>query len=56
MIRSTVAKRSQSFQRVTVVNFSAGAEYYRRVQDMFGVERNAVRAYNAGFRAFATRI
>ena len=56
MIRSAVAKRSQSFRQVTVVNVSAGADYYRRVQDIFGVERSAVRTYNAGFRDFATRI
>lgn len=56
MIRAAVAKRSQSFRQVTVVNVSAGADYYRRVQDIFGVDRNSVRTYNAGFRDFATTI
>jgi hypothetical protein len=53
LIRSMVGKRSQSFQQVTVVNISAGVDYYRRVEDIFGVERSAVRTYNAGFRDFA---
>jgi hypothetical protein len=54
LIRSAVAKRARSFQRVTVVNVSAGVDYYRRVQDIFGVERSAMRTYNAGFRDFAS--
>jgi hypothetical protein len=56
MIRTTVGRRSKPFPRVTVVNFAAGAEYYARVQDIFGVERSAVRTYNAGFRDFAASI
>jgi hypothetical protein len=53
LIRSAAEKRDQSFQCVTVVNHFAGVDYYRRVQDIFGVERGALRTYNAGFRDFA---
>jgi len=53
LIRSMVGKRGRPFKRVTVVNASAGVEYFRRVEDIFGVDRGAVRAYNAGFRDFA---
>lgn len=45
--------RAHSFRRVTAVNLSAGVEYYRRLQDIFGVERDCMRVYNAGFREFA---
>lgn len=52
MIRTMVSKRAKPFRQVTVVNFSAGADYYARVQEIFGVERSVVRTYNAGFRNF----
>ncbi len=52
LIRSIVGKRSQSFQQVTVVNASAGVDYYHRVADIFGVERSAMRTHNAGFCDF----
>jgi hypothetical protein len=56
MIRTVVGKRSRPLRQLTVVNFSAGADYYARVQEIFGVERSAVRTYNAGFRNFAANI
>jgi len=53
LIRYAVGRRSQPFQRVTVVNLSAGVDYYDRVRDIFGVERKAVRTFNTGFCQFA---
>jgi hypothetical protein len=53
MIRSIVAMRSRPFQQITVVNLNATVEYYRRVQDIFGIEERAVRTHNSGFREFA---
>jgi hypothetical protein len=56
MIRSVVSRRATPFQRVTVVNLAASVDYFRRVQDIFGVEQSAVRTYNSGFREFAAAI
>lgn len=56
LIRSMVAKRSRPFRQVTVVNAFAGADYYRRVADIFGVEQDTVRTYNAGFREFSATL
>lgn len=53
LIRHCVGKRSRPFQQVTVVNLSAGVDYYSRVQGIFGVERKAVRTHNTGFCRFA---
>jgi hypothetical protein len=53
LIRSMVAKRSQPFRQMTVVNAFAGLDYYRRVADIFGVEQDTIRTYNAGFREFS---
>jgi hypothetical protein len=52
LIRYMVGKRPQPFQRVTAINYSADADYYLRVAEIFGVDRNAVRTFNAGFREF----
>jgi hypothetical protein len=56
MIRSIVSRRATPFQRVTVVNLAASVDYYRRVQDIFGVEQSAVWTFNSGFREFAAAI
>jgi hypothetical protein len=53
---SMVAKRALPFRQVTVVNAFAGADCYRRLADIFGVEQDTVRTYNAGFREFSVTL
>lgn len=53
MIRTIVGKRPKPFQKLITVNLAASADHYARVQAIFGVERMASYAYNAGFRNFS---
>jgi hypothetical protein len=52
-LRSIVRMRSTPFQKITVVNLNASVDYYRRVQELFGVGQSGVRTHNSGFREFA---
>lgn len=53
LIRNSVSKRTTPFQQVTAVNFFAGVDYFRRVEDIFGIDRTALRIFNSGYTEFA---
>jgi hypothetical protein len=52
LIRHAVGRRPRPFEQLVVVNFAVGVDYYLRVEDIFSIERKAMRTYNAGFREF----
>ena len=52
LIRDAISKRTTPLARVTAVNLNAGVEYFRRVQQTFGVDGGSLRVCNSGFRQF----
>ena len=52
LIRDNVAQRESPIERLVVINYGAGPDYYRDVADTFAVELKRVEVFNNGFTEY----